>query len=134
MALIPVQHEADVEFACDLRGGLDEYLVDGQTFRTRLVGVEAPAEHLGVSIGSRFRAVDELDAAGLAAATRVDLGLDDPLAAANPASSIGCFSGRGGDVTGRDRKSIARKELLGLIFVQVHRRVFPVLRERGEAL
>ena len=126
VALVAVQHQADVQLALDLRAGLDEHLVDGQTFRPGLVGVQTTAEHLRRRIRSRLGAVHQLDAAGLAAATGMNLGLDHPLGTADAASGIGRFSRRGGDVTGRDRDAVARKELLGLIFVQVHRRVFPV--------
>src|SRR5690606_18800 len=62
----------------------------------------------------------QLDAAGLAARTRMNLRLDDPLGTADLVGSIGRLLGAIGQATARNRNPESRKQLLGLILVNVH--------------
>src|SRR5690606_1165180 len=62
----------------------------------------------------------ELDAAGLAAATGMDLGLDHPEVAGNGLGRIDRFFGRAGDAPGGHRDAVIGEQLLGLVFVEVH--------------
>ena len=68
----------------------------------------------------RFRRVDQLDAAGLAAAARMNLRLHDPLRAADLACRLGGLAAGGGHVAGGHRDAVTREQLLGLVFVQIH--------------
>ena len=78
----PIDDQAQVQLALDRRAGLDVDVIDGQAFGATLVRDEPRAEHrFGVllDLGHRF---GELDAAGLAAAARMNLSFHDPEAAA----------------------------------------------------
>ena len=81
-AALAVEREGEVDLAFDLRAGLDIYRLDRQPFRPGLLGDQALAEHVGGGAAHRVEVARELDAAGLAAAARVHLGLDDPELAA----------------------------------------------------
>ncbi len=119
---IAVEQQAQIEFALDLRAGFDVDLVDGQPFGARLLRGEPRAEHAGRGrrdVGDRLR---ELDAARLAAPAGVDLRLDDPDPAAQPARGVRSFFRGRGDETGGHGDAVADEELLGLVFVQVHER------------
>jgi hypothetical protein len=65
-------------------------------------------------------ALDQLDAAGLAAATGVHLRLDDPLAAADLLGGLdGLLRGFRGKAL-RHGQPVLGKQLFALIFVQIH--------------
>src|SRR3546814_3777120 len=62
----------------------------------------------------------ELDAAGLAAAAGVDLRLDDPEVAADRLGGVDRFLRRARDAPGRDCNAVIGKQLLRLVFVEIH--------------
>src|SRR5690606_22356147 len=62
----------------------------------------------------------ELDAAGLAAAARVDLRLDHPGALAQRLGGGNRLVRGGGDLAGRDRDAVLGKQLFCLVFVEIH--------------
>ena len=118
LALIPIQHQAQVQLARDLRAFLDEHLVDRQAFRPRLVRLEARAEHGRRGLARCFRGIDELHAAALAAAARVHLSFDDPLRSADAPRRCGSLFGIRGNVAGGHRDAVICEQLLGLVLVQ----------------
>src|SRR5690606_33451889 len=62
----------------------------------------------------------QLDAARLAAATRVDLGLDHPEITADGLGGLDRLLRRTRHAPRRHRDAVFGKQLLGLIFVEVH--------------
>ncbi len=88
--------------------------------RAGLVGHERHAEHLARDALGLVGALDQLDAAALAAAAGVDLRLDDDRAA----QAFGDFAGFGRverHLALGNRHAVAREDGLGLIFVDFHR-------------
>ena len=118
-----IDDEAEVQLARDLEALLDEHAADDPALGPGLVRDERHAEH-GLRGGARgVRALDDLDAAALAAAAGVNLRLDDDRAAAEldgggRASSIGVNAtlalGHG--------HAERLEDLFALIFVNLHRR------------
>jgi signal transduction histidine kinase len=99
----------------------DEHRPHLLPFGAGLVGDQRHAEHvlgelLDLADGSR-----QLHAAALAAATGVNLRLDDAHLAAEPAGNIGRFGGCKGHFAARHGHSVAREHGFGLIFVDFHR-------------
>ncbi len=72
-----VERDPEVELLGDVQGFLDEDLLDLLSVRARLVGDELHPEDLAGESLRLLGALRELDAAALAAASRVDLRLDD---------------------------------------------------------
>jgi hypothetical protein len=70
--------------------------------------------------------LDHLDAAGLAAAAGVDLRLDDPDRSAELVRSLDRLIGREGRSTPRHRHAELAQHRLGLIFVDVHAKAYPM--------
>src|SRR5262249_33203082 len=94
--------------------------IDGLARGPRLLGDEALAEQvIGCFLDLMLRGA-ELYAAGLAAAARMDLRLDDPLAAADVAGPIGRLFGAVGKAARRNRDAESPEDFLRLIFVDVH--------------
>ena len=81
-AALAVQRERQIDLALDLRARLHVHGLDGQAFGTGLFGDQPLAEHVGGRRAHRVEIARELDAARLAAAARMHLGLDHPEAAA----------------------------------------------------
>ena len=81
-AALAIQRERQVDLAVDLRAGLDVHRLDGQAFGTGLFGHQPLAEHVRGGGAHRVEVARQLDAAGLAAAARMHLGLDHPQLAA----------------------------------------------------
>ena len=103
----------DVEARHELAGG------------TGLVRRQLLAEHgfrgaLDLVVGRA-----DLDAAGLAAGARMDLRLDDPLAAADLGGAIGGLLGAVGEAAAGNRHAELRKKLFGLVLVNIHCSCFP---------
>ena len=119
-AAVAIEQQAQVQLALDLRAGLDVDLVDRQPLGPGLLGREPLAEHACRGCRDVADGLDDLDAAGLAAAARVHLRLDHPEAAAEAARGVRGLFGRRGDEAGRHRDAVTGEELLGLVFVQVH--------------
>ena len=77
---------------------------------------------LGVLLGL-VGGLGDLDAAGLAAAADLDLGLDDGHAAALGADLLGGRAGLlrgGGDGAGEHRHAVLLEHVSGLVFEQIH--------------
>ena len=79
-----IEDDAEVELALDLQPLLDQHALDDLPRRPGLVGDEVHAEDLLRGAERFVGALDDLDAAALAAAAGVDLRLDDDGAAAEP--------------------------------------------------
>ena len=67
-----------------------------------------------------MRVARQLDAAGLAAAAGVDLGLDDPDRAAECVGGVDGLIGARGHAAGGHRNAVVPEYLFGLILVQIH--------------
>ena len=115
-----VDQHRQVQLLGDVGGLGHQHAVDRQRHAGGLVGLHLRAEHaLGV-LAHLVVGLGELDAAGLAAAAGVDLGLDDPEVAADGLRRVDGLLRRAGDAPGRDRDAVIGKQLLRLIFVEVH--------------
>src|SRR5581483_2442691 len=79
-------------------------------------------------------ASDQLHAARLAAAPRVDLRLDDPGAASQALRATHDFAHRGRHAPVRYLNSVLGEQRLGLILVQIHFAYFRLKRRRGLSL
>jgi hypothetical protein len=109
-----VEGEAGVVLVGDVGGQLDPQRLDG-------VALDVHAEDVAGMGADLVRAGGQLDAAGLAAAAHLDLGLDHH----GVADALGGGHGvvDGGDGLARaDRDAVAGEELLALVFVQVQGR------------
>src|SRR5690606_16501078 len=115
-----VDQHRQVQLLVDVRAFGDQHRVDRQRNAGRLVGLHLRAEHaLGV-LAHLVEAAGELDAAGLAAATGVDLGLDHPEVAGNGLGGVDRLFGRARNAPRRHRDAVVGEQLLGLVFVEVH--------------
>ncbi len=115
-----VDHEAQVQLAGDLEAFFDEHAADDPALRPGLVGDQRHAEH-GVRGGLRsVRALDDLDAAALAAATGVNLCFDDDRAAAELDGGGARVVYRVRDARPRDGHAERLEDVFALIFVDLH--------------
>ncbi len=121
IALLPRSDEhRQVQLLGDVGGLGDQHAVDGQFHAGGLVGGHLRAEHaLGV-VAHFIEGLGELHAAGLAAAARVDLGLDHPEVAADGLGRVDSLFRRARYAPGRHRNAVIGKELLCLVFVEIH--------------
>jgi hypothetical protein len=115
-----IDEDGEVELALDGHLLLDEDGLHLLALGAGLVGDELHAEDLREDPGGLVGGVGELDAAALAAAACVDLGLDDDLAAELVRGRPGVFGG-GGDAALRDGDAEAGENLLRLELVDLHR-------------
>src|SRR5690606_26183713 len=122
LALVSIQYETEIKLAGDLGTLLHEDLVDRQTFGPSLMRFQALTDHRFRSLRSRFGRIDVLHAAALAAPAGMSLRLYDPLASADPASSLRRFLGSRGNLARGDWDTVAREELFRLVFVEIHGR------------
>ena len=81
-AALAIERERQIDLALDVRARLDVHRFDRQAFGAGLFGDQALAEHVGGGGAHRVEIARQLHAAGLAAATRMHLGLDHPQLAA----------------------------------------------------
>ena len=114
-----VDHRAEVELAVDVDLLLDEHGVHGLAAGA-LDGDELRAEQRLRGGARLLDAVGELDPAGLAASAGVDLRLHHHLAAELLGGGGGLVGGAG-DLAARHGHAVAGEQLLGLVFVQLHR-------------
>ena len=112
VAVGAVDQEGEVVLLRDVGGGRDEHPVDG-------VALDVHAEDLARLGDGVLRVVGELHAAGLAAATRLDLRLDDDPATLGLGRGRGLL-GRGDHGADRDRYAVLGEELLRLVLHQIH--------------
>ena len=79
---LAIERQAQVQLALDVRTGLDIDVLDRQPRGPGLLGDQALPEHACRGSAHACHIARQLDAAGLAAATRMHLRLDDPELAA----------------------------------------------------
>ena len=116
-----VDQHRQVQLLGDVGGFGDQHAVDRQRHAGGLVGLHLGAEHrLARSLAHVVEGLDQLDAAGLAAAAGMDLRLDHPEVAADGLGRLDRLVGRAGDAPGRHRDAVVGEQLLGLVFVEVH--------------
>ena len=77
-AALAIQRERKIDLAFDVRTRLDVHRFDRQAFGPGLFGDQPLAEHVGGGGTHGVEIARQLDAAGLAAAAGMDLGLDHP--------------------------------------------------------
>ena len=115
-----VDDDAEVELALDLEPLLDQHPRHLLTARAGLVGDQVHADDL---LGCRTRLVrvlDDLDAATLAAAARVNLRLDHRDAAAEPLGHARRVRGGLHHLAGGHGHAVLRQDRLRLILVNLH--------------
>src|SRR5690606_33741181 len=78
------------------------------------------AEHGVGVLPDLVQAAAELDAAGLAAAAGMDLGLDHPEVTADRLGRVNRLLGRARHLPWRDRDAEVGEQLLGLVLVEIH--------------
>jgi len=100
---LPVQDEAQVQLAGDVRGALDPKPVNPFPRGIGLLGHQLAAEEGGREALHLVHRLAEFDAAGGAAAPGMDLRLHDPSVAAELARPVGGLFGRVGQPAPRDR-------------------------------
>src|SRR5690606_6138787 len=115
-------------------GGLGhEHRDDRQGDARGLVGGHAGAEHrLGV-LADLVEGLGPLDAAGLAAAAGMVLGLDYPQVLTDGLRRIHGLLGGTGNEAGRNGDAGVAEQLLGLVFVEVPAATFAWERARARA-
>ena len=86
------------------------------------MGDERHAQHLGGDPLGFLGGLRELDAAALAAAAGMNLGLDDDDLPSEPACDVPGFGGAERDFTARHRDAVPREDGFGLILVDFHLR------------
>ena len=124
-----VHDDAQVQLASDVAAFFDQHLANGLARRTGLDGHQAVAQHPARRRGGFFGTADQLDAAlfgellnlPLAAAARMDLGLDHGQRPAQFSKRLGGVIRRRGHDAAQDRYARVAKDLLGLEFVDFHR-------------
>ena len=111
-AVRAVEQEGDVVLLLDVRARVDEHAVDR-------VALDVHAEDLLGGGPGVVGGLGHLDAAGLAAAADLHLGLDD----GDPADALGDrlrLVGRGGDLTERGGYAVGLEQVLRLVLEQIH--------------
>ena len=111
----PVEREAGVVLLVDVGGVLDPHPLDEVALDVHAEDVAGVLAHLGLVVG-------ELDAAGLAAAADLHLGLDDDRVAGLVGLGDGVVD-RVGRATRADRDVVAGEVLLALVLEQIHVRL-----------
>ena len=116
-----VDQHAEIELAADVEAFLDVDALDFLALGAGLVGDQVHADHLLGGIGHVLDGLDHLDAAALAAAAGMDLGLHDPDAAAQLLGDFFGFLRGVGDAAFGHGDAKFGEQAFGLIFVNVHR-------------
>ena len=114
----------DVVFLLDVGAFLDVQAAHLLAFGAGLVRLQLHAEDLAGQLLQVVHRARELDAAALAAAAGVDLGLDDPDAAAEFLSGFHRLLHRERGVAARHGHAELAQEFLALVFVDLHGSVF----------
>ncbi|MNN12826.1 hypothetical protein D3C81_1258340 [compost metagenome] len=115
-----VHHQRNVQFLLDVGAFFDQQAVDLLAFRTGLVRHQLHAQDVrGIGLDV-FDALGNLDAAALAAATCVDLRLDNPHRAAELFCGLqGLVNRERGDAA-RNRHIVFAQDFLALILMDIH--------------
>ena len=117
---LAVDDDTDVEFFLDVGAFLDQQPADLLSFRAGLVGDQLHAEDGSGVLTDFIQRTGQLDAAALAAATGVDLGLDDPDGAAQLLGRLDRFFDIEAWNTPGHRYTIALQDFFALILVDFH--------------
>ncbi len=117
---VAVDQDRQVQLLGDVRGIGDQHQVHRQRAAGGLVGFHGLAQHALGGGMDVIQAFAELDAAGLAAATCVDLGLDHPLRTAQVLGGVDGGVGRIGNFARRYGDAVMREQLFGLVLVEIH--------------
>src|SRR5581483_3784185 len=118
-----VHHDAQVKLPFDGQRFFDEQAANVFAFGAGLVRDQPHAEHLRRDGAGFLRGPGDLDAAALAASASVDLRLHHDAARAGTEQVLGGglgFLAGGGHVATRHGDSVARQQVLGLVFVDFH--------------
>jgi hypothetical protein len=127
-----IHHVGEVELLIDLASFFDVEARDELARRSGLIGDELAPEKAVGRVPYLVVIAAYLDAAGLAAGARVDLGFYYPTVAADFARAIGRLLGAVGETAARYRHAKFREQLLGLVFVDVHRHLPVPARSVGQ--
>ena len=115
-----IEPEGEVVLARRPAHRFDVHPADVLAVAAGLGGDEPRAEHLACDLPDVGRGRHHLHAAGEAAVAGPDLGLDDPVRAADPARGGLGLVGRERALAGWRCQSVRTQKLLGLILVDVH--------------
>ena len=122
-----VDDETEIQLPLDLEPLLDQHTAHLLTRRSGLMGHERHAQDLGGRLSRFLRALDDFDAATLAAAPRVDLRLDDGNAIAEPSGHGLRLLRRTDHLPLRHRHTVPGKNGLRLILVDFHERNLSII-------
>jgi anthranilate phosphoribosyltransferase len=115
-----IDQQPKIQFAFDFQAFFDEQALDDAALRSSLVGDQFHAQHLTGNFGGLIGGARELHPAGLAAATGVDLRLDDANIGTQPLRAFArFFLAERNFALGRGY-TVARENRLRLIFVNLH--------------
>ena len=109
----PVEQDREVVLLGDPRALGDHHPVDG-------VALDVHPEDLGRAVGGLLRVAGQLDAAGLAAAAGLDLGLDDDRPAAELLGGRAGLVRRRGDLGVQHRYAVRGEQIARLVLEQIH--------------
>src|SRR5690606_38678222 len=115
-----VDQEAQVELALDVAAFLDIEALDQLALGAGLVGHQGHAQHLAGLVLHVVQRLDDLDAAALAAAAGMNLGLYNPDGAAELAGDGHGLVGRKGDSAAGNGNAVFREQAFRLIFMDIH--------------
>src|SRR3954468_5670125 len=118
---LPVDQRGEIELPVDRRAFLDVEAVDLLAVRTGLMGHQDGADQALGLLAYVLGRLHDLNAAGLAAPTGMDLRLDDDDRRAEILSRLDRLLDRESGVTARHRHAELPQHRFGLIFVDVHR-------------
>ena len=118
-----VEHNAEVELACDRQRLFDQEPLDFPALGAGLVGDQIHAEDFARQFSGFFRRLGKLDAAAFAAAPGVNLCLDDYAGRAFVQQGLGrafCFLAAFDHLSARHRHSVLREDGLRLVLMYFH--------------
>jgi hypothetical protein len=115
-----VDDEADIQFLLDVGAFFDQQAVHLLAFRARLVRDQLHAEDLVRVFAHLLERLRDLHAAALAAATRVNLSLDDPHRATELFRHLDGLVHRERRLAARYRDSEFPQDFLTLVLVNLH--------------
>ena len=118
---LPVEDVAEIEFALERVGGLDVDALDRLALGTGLERHETLAQQIAGGVAHLVVGAAELDPAGLAPRTGMDLRLHGPERSAEFGRGVDRLIRAEGHGALRHGDPEAREQLLGLVLVNVHR-------------
>jgi hypothetical protein len=117
---LAVHNDTEIELPTDVEPLFDIDFLDFSTFGTGLVSDQRHAQHLFGELLRLVGGFGHLDAPALAAATGMNLCLDDN-SSSEFFGSPSRFILRMCNFTARNANAVARKDLLGLVLMDLHR-------------